>query len=90
LCLLAEEKGYIFVGSNSAGSNAFFVRKDCSSNLGPVDYREGYVRSKARESRDENGSLTYVSGDDRIRIIENLPVIDVQTNIMKLIKEIGL
>jgi len=28
LCLLAEQKGYCFVGSNSNANNAFFVRKD--------------------------------------------------------------
>ncbi|MFM6608172.1 MAG: hypothetical protein ACKPJO_23270, partial [Dolichospermum sp.] len=28
LCILADKKGYAFVGCNSAGNNAFFVRKD--------------------------------------------------------------
>ena len=88
LCLLAEQKGYSFVGSNSAGSNAFFVRKDISSNLLTMDCQTGYVKSKARESRDKNGHLTYVSGDDRIKLIEHLKVFDVEKHVEKAIKEI--
>ncbi|OGB67585.1 MAG: NADH dehydrogenase [Caldithrix sp. RBG_13_44_9] len=88
LCLLAVQKGYSFVGSNSAGSNAFFVRKDISSNLLTMDCQTGYVKSKARESRDKNGHLTYVSGDDRIKLIEHLKVFDVEKHVEKAIKEI--
>src|SRR6185503_16920025 len=40
---LAEKKGYVFVGSNSAGNNAFFVRKDRVGNLKTMTAEEGYV-----------------------------------------------
>ena len=33
LCDLAEEKGYYFIGCNSNGNNAYFVRKDKISGL---------------------------------------------------------
>jgi hypothetical protein len=33
LCLLAEKRGYQFVGSNSAGVNAFFVHKEVVAHL---------------------------------------------------------
>jgi hypothetical protein len=39
LPLLAERKGYVFVGSNSAGNNAYFVRVDRADRL-PADGRE--------------------------------------------------
>lgn len=90
LCFLASKKGYIFVGSNKAGSNAFFVRKDVAGNLQPVDCETGYVASKVRESRDEKGNLTFLSGRDRIKIINNMKVIDVITNQVKKIDEISV
>lgn len=31
LCILAEEKGYKFVGTTSAGNDAFFIRNDAAS-----------------------------------------------------------
>ncbi len=88
LCMLAEQKGYVFVGSNSAGSNAFFVRRDLSSNVLTTDCQTGFVKSKARESRDKKGRLTFVSGDDRIKLIENLKVVDLEKHTEKLIKDV--
>jgi hypothetical protein len=88
LCLLGEQKGYVFVGSNSAGSNAFFVRKDFALNVSAMDCQTGYVKSKFRESRNERGHLTYVSGNDRIKLIENLRVIDVEQHNEKSVKDI--
>lgn len=76
LCQLAERKGYCFVGSNSVGTNAFFVRKDLVGDLRTYASAEGYVESKLRESRDESGKLTHVSGEDRLRLIAHLPVYD--------------
>lgn len=75
LGLLAKRKGYEFVGCNSAGNNAYFVRSDC---MGPAiksrPIEDGFVNSKFRESRDENGNLTYVSGEERSELIRGLPV----------------
>jgi hypothetical protein len=80
LCLLAEQKGYVFVGSNSAGNNAFFVRRDCSTRLRALTAAEGYVRSKFRESRDQHGELTFLSGQARFDAIADLTVHDVRTD----------
>jgi hypothetical protein len=79
-CQLAEVKGYKFVGSNSAGTNAFFVRSDIIGNLSVTDYQNGYVESKLREGRDETGKLTYLAGTNRIALIGHLPVIDLESN----------
>lgn len=79
LCLLAEAKGYDFVGSNSIGSNAFFIRKDVPHRLKALTAKEGYVCSKFRESRDERGKLSYLSGDARRKAIEHLDVVHVQS-----------
>lgn len=71
---LAKEKGYKFVGTNMVGTNAFFVREDVGENLPEANIDEYNVYSKIRESRNENGQLTYLKGTDRIREIEGLPV----------------
>jgi hypothetical protein len=75
LCHLAEAKGYAFLGCNSAGNNAYFVRKDrVSENVREVSLEEGFVDSKARESRDRKGRLTLLSGADRLGAIKGMPV----------------
>lgn len=79
LCKLAEEKGYVFVGSNSAGVNAFFVRRDVSAGLPAPSCRDGYVQSRIRESKDPKGELTYLRGADRLKQIEHLEVVDVES-----------
>jgi len=74
LCDLAEEKGYHFIGSNSHGNNAYFVRKDKVKALKTLTAKEGYVLSKFRESRDENFSLTYINGIDRLKAISGMEI----------------
>lgn len=80
LCHLAEEKGYIFVGTNSVGSNAFFVRKDVAGTLPALTAESGYVEDRIRGSRDAKGKLTFLSGSARLNVIAHLPVVNVSTN----------
>jgi len=80
LCHLAETKGYCFIGSNSAGNNAYFIRKDKIGNLKPISAKDGYVDSQIRDSRDENGNLNYKTGSDRLAAIKGMPVINVKNN----------
>ena len=87
ICLLAEKKGYVFVGCNSNGNNAFFVRKDICP-LPPVSYKEGFVMPKFRESRDRKNQLTYLSGPERIRAISNMEIFDLKSKKNVLIKDI--
>ena len=79
LCHLARMKGYAFVGSNRAGNNAFFVRADRRGDLPALSARDGWVASRFRESRDRAGQLTFLSGDERLRPIAGLPLVDVET-----------
>jgi len=55
LCGLARSKGYDFVGSNSAGINAYFISSELQHGLKPLTAAEGYVASRFAESRDEQG-----------------------------------
>lgn len=81
LAHLATTKGYALIGSNSAGNNAYFIRSDCLNEfLPPAPVADAYRRSKYRESRDPDGALTYLAGDDRLRALHGLPVINVTTN----------
>lgn len=80
LCGLAKEKGYEFLGCNSAGNNAYFVRKDYLGPLKALNCQDGYVLAKFREHRDENGKLTFMPGLKAIECIRGLPVFDTQSN----------
>jgi hypothetical protein len=48
----------------------------------------GFVESKFRESRDENGKLTFISSRNRIKVIQDKEVVDVERNKLIKIKEI--
>lgn len=85
---LAIKKGYKFVGSNSAGNNAYFVKQNKVGNLKTLTSEEGYVESHTRESRDKDGNLNFLSGKNRLKEIENCMVIDVTTNKKIIIKDL--
>lgn len=74
-------KGFDFVGTNRVGNNAFFVHSryfnrfdfDTKSNYNK------YVDWRIRESRSPKGELTYLSGSERLKVINDLPLIDLNT-----------
>lgn len=88
LCSLAARKGYDFVGCNSAGVNAFFVRRDLQHGLPVLSAAEGFVQSNVRQSRDQSGNLSFLSGEERIESIKDLPLHDVTTNTVIRVKDI--
>jgi hypothetical protein len=79
LCDLADEKGYYFVGCNSNGNNAYFVRKDKIKGMKPLSVEQGYIQSKYRESRGPDGNLTFLSGNDRLKEIKDLEIYNTRT-----------
>jgi hypothetical protein len=76
LCDLADEKGYAFVGCNSAGNNAYFVRRDRLGALRALSAREGFVDAAFRESVGRDGRSTYLSGAARQREIRGCTAYD--------------
>jgi hypothetical protein len=88
LSLLAEEKGYFFIGCNSSGNNAYFIRKDKIGRLKPLTVAEGYVESRFRESRDSSGKLTYVTGTKRLAAIRDMVVVDIESGAHVKIKDL--
>lgn len=78
LCDIANKKGYDLVGSNSFGNNLFFIRHDCNKLKIKLTPKEAYVKSKFRESRDENGKLTFLSHKEGLELIKNEPVVNIE------------
>ena len=75
---IAKKKGYILVGSNSSGVNAFYVRKDLmNKKLNEKSVKEAYTISKLRESRDESGKLSYLAEEKRLKAIKGTEVFNV-------------
>lgn len=88
LCLLAKEKGYNFIGTTGAGNDAFFVRSDVADCFIELTLEQGYSTSKFRESRNANGQLTFISGEQRLGVIADMPVYDIEKQQIFLIKEL--
>lgn len=77
LVSLGEKKGYDFIGCNSAGNNAFFIRSDKNRHFRKLTAREGYVRSHFRELRGADGE--WVSGDERRKALKGFRVVNTET-----------
>jgi hypothetical protein len=84
-------RGYVFCGSNSAGSNAFFVLKEAADSLPRPSVLQGYVEGRVRESMSPEGEFTYVSDPrDRLALIAHLPLVNVATGRSGTVAEILL
>jgi hypothetical protein len=79
-CDLAKEKGYSFVGCNSAGNNAYFVLDEKMQHLKAVSAEAGFVTSKFKESRDAKGQLSFLRAGERTMQIRGLDVFNTRTN----------
>jgi hypothetical protein len=76
---LAEQQGYKFVGTNSYGCNAFFVRDDLAAPVIDLLAERRAFPPRKQGSRDANGRLALVRGLARLELIRHLPVTDVVT-----------
>lgn len=78
---LATKKGYSFIGCNSAGNNAYFVRNDkLNERIKKVSVVHGFIQSKYRESRDINGLLTYLSKKEAKKLLAGTKVFNTDLN----------
>lgn len=87
---LMKNKDYVFLGTNLSKINAFFVSKNELSkinlNLPSENDLSEHVNSNIRESRTADGKLSYLSGNDKIKEIENCEVIDLSKKNLTSIK----
>lgn len=79
LCWLAERKGYAFVGCNSNGVNAFFVRKDkLPSAIRELTPGEGYVAGKFTETLSADGTPNKVNLEEERQMVMRFPLVNVE------------
>jgi len=87
LCHLAEQKGYELVACNRMRHNAFFVRKDSGHGLPVLPLTDDLVNAPYRNSRNEAGELTFLRGDDRLKVMQDCLVYDIITAKTQTIRE---
>jgi hypothetical protein len=76
---LGRRKGYALVGCNSAGNNAFFVRRDLlPSSLRELSAAEAFRSNQFREMRAADGSLTFESPDTGQVVPASLPLVRIE------------
>lgn len=81
LDVLANKKGYTFIGCNTAGNNAYFIRNDkLNDTLPKVSVEDGFMPSKFRECRSQSGKLMFPSHSEALAVIKGMPVYNVLTN----------
>ncbi|MES2847583.1 MAG: FkbM family methyltransferase, partial [Bacteroidota bacterium] len=81
---LAKEKGYSFIGCNSAGNNAYFIRNPFMQYLSIKEKTasEGYVFANFTEAFDATAG-EWLRGIEKIMSINGLPVFNTETNTME-------
>jgi hypothetical protein len=78
LARLGQRKGYALVGCNSAGNNAFFVRRDrLPAAIAERTPEAAFVPAGFRESRDAGGRLAFLSPAEEQRLLADLPLVEV-------------
>ena len=87
LVILGGKKGYDFLGSNSAGSNAFFVKRELSAKLKKYSAKEGFREPGFRQSRDPQGRLTFLNKKESELVLGNMDVVNIETGKTILLKE---
>lgn len=90
LRLLGEQKGYVLVGVNDGGNNAFFVRKEIVNGSEISNSPSAFRTAKFREARDEHGALTFASSADALEGLEMLELYDVELGELINIQDLGL
>lgn len=84
---LMEKKGYNFLGTNSAGINAYFVRNNLFNIFDSKIQKKTIFQSKVRESLDKKGCLTFNDRVDRKETINDQKVFDFDEKKEKYLKE---
>ena len=81
LTILANKLNYALICCNSAGNNAYFIRRDLlNESIKEVNIEKAYIESRFRESKNCNQKHTYLSGNFRLNEIKGLDVLNVITN----------
>jgi hypothetical protein len=76
---LGSRKGYTFVGTNTNGINAFFVKDSLAVPLLQLIEAAKAFPSRHRDSRDQHGRLSFAGGTARLALIRDMSVVDVES-----------
>ena len=87
---LMKVNNYSLIGTNSAGNNAFFLKKDLWKKIDKLVTKKKIFSSKFRESRNSSGNLTFLDKKKSISLIKKKFIIDLKSNTKKRIAEINL
>ena len=87
---LLKKRNYFFIGTNSAGNNAFFVKQNIWKKINKLITDKKIFESKFRESRNSNGKLTFLNKKKSLQLIKNKIVIDLKNNKKRKLFELGL
>lgn len=85
---LARRKGYAWIGTNSAGNNAYFVRQEYARLFRPVSLPGDFVAAKFREARQPDGSLALETQAASRALLADLAVHDVIRNEVRLFRDL--
>ncbi len=81
---VANAKGYALVGCNLAGNNAYFIKRELlSEKVKEVPLEMAFRESKFRESRNPDNSFSYLSGAERLALIKEMDVLNVETQLFE-------
>lgn len=84
LAVLAAQKGYSLVATESSGVNAFFVRNDVlGDELRARSVAEAFHDTNVRQSRGADGKLDYLNAANRAKAIRGMPVVNVETGMVE-------
>ncbi len=89
-CKLLFKKNYVFLGTNTAGNNAFFVHKKFKKEIFKNIKEKKIFKSEFRESRNKSNKLTYLNKTDSLKLIKNKLVFDFESKKIKKIKEVNI
>ena len=89
LCFLAGQKKYAWIGCNSAGNNAYFVRQEYATAFCHPLLPDDFVPAKFREARDRDGNLSYMGQEEGFALIRDLPVWDVVERKMRAVGDLS-
>lgn len=87
---LMKKKNYFLIGTNSAGNNAFFVKKNIWNKVKKLIIKKKVFVSKFRESRNIKGVLTFLEKKKSLELIKNKFMIDLKDNSKKKIFKLKL
>lgn len=87
---LLQKRGYLYIGSNLQNSNAFYVKKELAEEYlnDLLENIPDFEVSKVRESRDKDGGLNLLRDKVRLVHIQELELINLDTNQISKIKEL--